>query len=264
MLPAASCSRQIQEQDSLKVLTTIYPLYDITRNIAEDRLEVVYIIQPGESPHTFELTPDRVRQLQGAEIAFKVGLGLDDWLDDTIAGLGMDTAVVEVNDGIDLIREDNITNPHIWLSISNSMIIVENITDQLIQSFPQYREEFEENKQKYLQELKSLETRGENDAKEFKKREFIAFHDAWSYLARDLNIVQVMSVEPFPGKEPAPDYVIELYKTVRQYGIGTIFVEPQLSADMVNYLARRSKVTDTGAGPAGTGEDKSDIELMHS
>jgi len=257
-----ACS-QAKLAPKLKVVTTIYPIYDITKNLAGDNLEVVCIILPGESPHTFEITPERVKQLQGAKLAFKVGLGLDDWLDDTIGSLGLGIQVHNLHQGIDLIEDKGAANPHIWLSLVNAQTIVENISERLTGSFPQFKDEFEQNQQIYMENLQEMDAGFKDEAANFSQSQFIAFHDAWSYMARDLGLEQVMSVEPFPGKEPAPQYIIELYETIQQYQLDTIFIEPQLSTDVVKYLSEDLGLEVKVLDPlGGTGGRDSYLELM--
>ncbi len=55
---------------------TIFPLYDIARHVAGPVVDVLLILPPGASPHTFEPTPSRVRALAGAQAVFVIGHGL--------------------------------------------------------------------------------------------------------------------------------------------------------------------------------------------
>lgn len=70
----------------IKVAATIYPLFDLVRNVGDGRVDVIYIIRLGESPHVFEFTPEQAKKLESVSIIFKIGLGLDDWVDE---GLGI-------------------------------------------------------------------------------------------------------------------------------------------------------------------------------
>ena len=50
-----------QPEPTTKVAATIFPIYDIARNVAGDKAEVVLITPPGASPHTFEITAEQIR-----------------------------------------------------------------------------------------------------------------------------------------------------------------------------------------------------------
>jgi len=62
-----------------KVATTIFPLYDITQQIAGDEFEVVLVLPSGASPHTFDPLPSLLKDLQGSRAVFAIGHGLDNW-----------------------------------------------------------------------------------------------------------------------------------------------------------------------------------------
>ncbi len=279
MMSFVSCAGPTPEKDTPKAVTTIYPLYDMTRQIAGQKVEVVCLMNPGESPHTFEFTPERIKRLQGAEIAIKVGLGLDDWLDSTLKSLDSNITIYDIHKGIEFMEgtctHDHGTdhhdrdhhhdhaNPHIWLSLENAKIIVDNIYHILSENYPEYDNYFMENKQHYLQEVQDLDAVFKQKAQDFNRKEFIAHHDAWVYLAHDLGIQQVMSVEPFPGKEPTPAYIIQLQKTIDQYDIKTVFIEPQLSADVVNFLTQDMDLEVKILDPlGGTEETETYLKLM--
>ncbi len=63
----------------LKVAATIFPLYDLVRQVAGPAVEVVLLVPPGASPHTFTVKPGTVRALTGCAAVFAIGHGLDDW-----------------------------------------------------------------------------------------------------------------------------------------------------------------------------------------
>ena len=63
----------------VKVAATIFPLYDLVRQVAGAAAEVVLLVPPGASPHTFTVKPGTVRALTGCAAVFTIGHGLDDW-----------------------------------------------------------------------------------------------------------------------------------------------------------------------------------------
>ena len=56
---------------------TVFPLYDLARRVAGDRLEVRLILAPGLDPHDYQPRPQDVVGLEDAGLIFAVGLGLD-------------------------------------------------------------------------------------------------------------------------------------------------------------------------------------------
>src|SRR5262245_51439201 len=63
----------------LKVAATIFPLYDLVRQVGGPAVAVVLLVPPGASPHTFTVKPGTARALTGCVAVFTIGHGLDDW-----------------------------------------------------------------------------------------------------------------------------------------------------------------------------------------
>lgn len=261
-------SRSTDESNStsdITVATTIFPLYDLVRNVAGDNVEVVSILPAGASPHTFEPTPSIVRNLTEADAIFMIGHTLDNWVID-LADQASVNKVVIVDTGIDLKpfsvtelgheddsdhidepgHEEETNNghghdldgvdPHYWLSPTNAVIIVDNITRELVALDP-------ENEAVYLSRAETLKTNIINTRDEWRNKlsglsqPIITLHDAFSYYANDLGVEIVASVEPFPGREPTPRYLQELGELVRRENVRALYVEAQLGKDRATTLA---------------------------
>jgi len=243
----------------IKVAATIYPLFDLVRNVGDGRVDVIYIIRPGESPHVFEFTPEQAKKLESVSIIFKIGLGLDDWIDEGVGNLGKDIKIVNVNENIDLID----SNPHIWLSPENAMTMIDNINKHLADIDPGNKSFYDNNSKKYIERLEVLDEKIRNETSTFNRQKFIAFHQAWVYFARDYGLEQISSIEPFPGKEPTPEYIVKLQKLIEDNNIKSIFIEPQMSTQVVNFLAEDMNLEIYTLDPLGGVEGrKTYIDLM--
>jgi zinc transport system substrate-binding protein len=66
--------------EKLQVAATIFPLYDIVREVAGDAADVTLVVVPGVSPHTFEMAPAKLAELASASAVFAIG-ELDEWID---------------------------------------------------------------------------------------------------------------------------------------------------------------------------------------
>ncbi len=256
-----------QEGNNLKVAATIYPLADIVENIAGDKIEVVNIVPPGASPHTFEVTPSSVKELQGAEIIFAIGDPLDTWTADLLSAVD-GTEVLTVDDGIDRHEfqythhheeadheedeheheeadheeeehghghehEDGELDPHYWLSTNNAKIIAGNVAAELSWLDPENAEVYQSNLLAYQAELDQVHEEIESILKSLSSRELIVFHESWNYFADefDLEIAGVFTTSP--GKEPTPSELAELHDTAEEHGITAVFSEPQLSPETI-------------------------------
>lgn len=80
--------------ERVRVVTTIGVLADWARQVGGDRVEVACLLSGSESPHTYELKPADVKLMADARVLFRVGLGLEEWLDAAIENSGNKRLVV--------------------------------------------------------------------------------------------------------------------------------------------------------------------------
>jgi len=229
-----------QAGQEIKISATIFPLYDIAQNIGGEKINVKLIAPPGASPHTFEVTAEQVKKMQNTKIIFAIGHGLDEWTAQITSSIpGAQTFTVSKN--IDLHESNHESheeehghhhgdvNPHYWLNINNAKIISKNILDELTRLDPQNTEYFQNNYNEYLQALEQADQEINNILGSISSKKMITMHDAWPYFAEEYGLEVVATFEPFPGREPTPQYLAELSQTAEENNIKTIFSEPQLS-----------------------------------
>lgn len=223
-------------QQKLKVATTIFPLYDITRKISGDLIEVVLILPPGANPHTFEPNPSTVKNIQGSRIVFKIGHGLDDWID-KISKINNQRKLITVDKDINLIKEDDQVDPHYFVSLRNTPTIAENILKEIINLDPQNQPSYTKNYQDYVERVKKQDDFWLKKMKTATNKKIVTLHDAWRYLARDYDIEIVGSFEP-EGKEITPKRLAKLQISIKQNSIKTIFSEEQLKSNILENFAK--------------------------
>ena len=78
---AIGCGKKAGGGDKPKVAVSIFPLYDLTKRIAGDRLNVMLVLPAGKSEHGYDPTPQEIARLDGAKLSIAVGLDMDGWLE---------------------------------------------------------------------------------------------------------------------------------------------------------------------------------------
>jgi zinc transport system substrate-binding protein/manganese/iron transport system substrate-binding protein len=240
--------------DRVKVAATIFPLYDITRSVAGPGAEVVLVLPPGASPHTFEPTPAAVRALSGAEVLFVIGHGLDDWAARLARGAGV-PRVVPVDAGIALRRASDTgrgrVDPHYWLSAANAKAIARIVAAELTRRAPGRRAEVERSLAAYLARLDTADARIRELLADLPTRRIATFHDAFGYFAEAYGLQVAAVFEPYPGQEPSLQFVIEFQRKIRASRVRVVFTEPQLSVEALRPIARDLGVTLAVLDPLG-------------
>ena len=249
-----------------KIAATIFPLFDIARNITGDKIDIIQIVPAGASPHTFEVTPQVVLKLQGVAAILKIGV-LDDWIDDVASSNAPGVKVVQMSGLVQLRHfSDGSIDPHIWLDLNNDKIIAQKIVQLATEIDPNDAELFKKNLDSYTVRLDRADSEIKNDFAGFTNRNIATFHDAWNYFANRYGINTVASFEPFPGKEPTPEYLASFIGAVKKYGLKAVFVEPQFSSQSIEQVASDNGIRIVTINPADGGGIPSDdfIKIMEN
>ncbi len=256
----------------LPVLASILPLADFVRQVGGDRVTVEVLVPPGASPHTYEPTPAQLRALGRARLLVLNGAGLEFWADKLVGAAGNPhLLVVRTAEGLDLVTDeehadhghpDGAGNPHVWLSPLCAMHQVENIRDALAAADPENADYYRANAERYLAELRALDSEMRARIGALSRRKFVALHGAWVYLARDYGLEQAAVVEKIPGQEPSPADVAAIVRTVKAAGAGAVFAEPQLSSKAAEAIAAEAGVPVLFLNPLGVPPDYRYLDTM--
>jgi len=228
-------------------VTTIGVLADWARQVGGDRVEVTALLTGNESPHTYEISPADVKMLADARILFRVGLGMEEWLDPAIENAGnKGLTVVEAATGItDVIRgdePDQAGNPHIWLDPQMARISIDNLVRALVSIDPKGESLYRKREAAYFAQLDSLSGAISAELVSLSDKKFVTYHDAWPYFARRFGLDIVATVEPIPGQEPSAKELARLVDMIRSAHIKVVTTEPQLPSALPDMLAKETGV----------------------
>jgi zinc transport system substrate-binding protein len=225
--------RKTYEEFTLpKVAVTIYPFYDIVKEIVGDKFEVVLIVPPGAEPHNFELRPQDIFKLRGTRIIFSHGLIIDDWTKNLTQNL-KSAKVISLYQNINLIDQD----PHFWLSIENMKKVAQKVAKEMENFDPQNKDYYEKNLENVLNKLNELSKFAQDISKNFSSRYLITQHNAFKYLAQELNLNIIGFLEG-SNKELTPAELQKLIDAIRILNIKVIFKEPGEESNLLKTLAK--------------------------
>jgi zinc transport system substrate-binding protein len=233
----------------INVATTIAPLSDFVIAVGGDRVDVTVLVPAGAEPHTYEPTPSQMKDVAKANLYVMNGGGLEFWMDKVLQ-VNKKMLIVDSSQGVKLVNESGgETDPHIWISLRNAAIQVNNICSGLIQVDPKNGEYYRKNRDDYLQKLKALDGEFNQTFAAKSGRIFIVYHPAWTYFARDYNLDQVPILEN--EKEPGPKYLGSIIDLARRNNITVIFVEPQYNPKSAEVIAQEIKAKVVALDPLG-------------
>ncbi|WP_039953933.1 metal ABC transporter substrate-binding protein [Brachyspira hampsonii] len=212
-----------KENNKIKVVTTIFPIYDFTRNIAGDNVNLQMIIKPGIEIHSFNTTPADVIDIQNADVFIYIGGESEEWAEKVVSSMdtngkkiirlidyvkALDEEIVEgmehdedhdheeeanhnehENAAEESHTHEGIYDEHIWTSPKNAELMVSAICNALSEIDSDNADIYKSNADKYNQELTVLDNEIRN-AVNSSKRKNIVFGDRFPfrYLAEEYGL----------------------------------------------------------------------------
>jgi zinc transport system substrate-binding protein len=247
----------------LRIVTSFYPMYIMAKNVARDVPGVsVRDMVPALTGclHDYSLTNDDMKKLADAQLLVTNGAGMESFLDKVLtAHPGL--KVIELAAGIPLIERGGSVNPHVWGSISNAIIEVQNLGKALAEFDPAHAALYEENAARYAAKLDALRLKMHAELAPYKGRQIITFHEAFAYFAGEFDLIVAAVIEREPGSEPSAKELAGSVELIKKNHICALFSEPQYPAAAAYTIAKETGVAVYVLDPAVTGPDDYDAYL---
>ena len=233
--------------EKIKVIASITPLADLSRQVGGDKVEVKLLLPPGASPHTYEPTPKALKDVSDARVFIKIGLGLEFWAEKIIRSSGHKNLIIVVSSSdLPLITYHEKghshgslgADPHIWLDPVIAKGIVTKIETAFAEADPQNAEYYRQNASIYREKLSRLDKEITNKVKTLRVKEYVTFHPAWNYFSRRYGLTVAGVIEESPGKEPGPRHIEKIIREIKRIGSKVVFVEPQFNPKIAEVIAK--------------------------
>lgn len=267
-----SCNKkETKENDSksldkkLKIVTTLFPTYDFSRELGKEKVDVLLLLPPGVEAHSYEPTPKDIASINNADIFIFTGENMEPWVVKLLNSLtNKNLIVVDVSKGINLRKfeeddnhkdknhedhsheEDHIhgEDPHIWTDPVLAKIIVKNIFDALSEIDSKNSNFYKENLENYDKKLDDLNKKFEDLVKKSTKNEIVTGgHFVFSYLFDRLGLKYHNAYEGFsPNAEPTPKQMKLLKETIKETQSEYIYYEELLEPKLAKLLSEEFRL----------------------
>lgn len=178
-------SSSSESDNKLKIVATIFPEYDWTREILGDRLEDVdltLLLDNGTDLHSFQPAVKDIMKVSSCDLLIYVGGESDQWIEDALkSAANPDMKVINLMEVLkDRLKEEETVegmqesyhghseeeeteyDEHVWTSLRNAEVASEAIADTLKELDPDNRDVYEQNLESYQAELKELDQKYQN------------------------------------------------------------------------------------------------------
>ncbi|MDA9083388.1 zinc ABC transporter substrate-binding protein, partial [Candidatus Pelagibacter sp.] len=140
-------------------------------------------------------------------------------------------------------------DPHIWLDPINAKVILNEITEHLIENDSKNAATYKSNLAKAISEIDKLiiDVITETNI----DLSYVVFHDAYQYYENrfNVNILGAMTVNP--DVMPGAEQIHEIHEVIEHDNVSCILSEPQFNPDIIKSIAKDTSVKTGVLDPLG-------------
>lgn len=250
-----------QEDDTLHILATTYPVYLFTTAVTEgvEGVEVTRLITEEVSClHDYTLSVSDMKAIEKADVIVMNGVGLEDFMADALAASR--AAVIDCSEGIELLpaaghhdhdhgheHDGEHYDPHIWLDPQRAIQMAARIRDGLMEIDQIHTDAYLSNGTlvtalltSWHSNLRDILTSDANTASS--NRDLITFHDGFQYFADAFDLTILKAIEEEEGAEASAAEIKEIVALIEEHDIPVIFTEVNGSDSTAQAIARETGV----------------------
>ena len=211
LLSLAACSGAARRA-RVQIVTTSFPIYDWTRNIAGDvdGVEITWLMDSGVDPHSFQPTTKDLVFVSDCDVFVYVGGESEAWADDAVASMKNENArVVKLLEGLQEAalaeeavpgaqpeheeeEEEGALDEHIWMSLRAAQRCVDLICDALCEADSANDDVYRMNADDYKAQLSALD-------------------EAYTEVVASSDLDTILVADRFPFRYLAEDYQLRYY-----------------------------------------------------
>lgn len=194
-------NERIEDEGKVKIVTSFYPIYMMTKNITEE-VEDVEVVNMAETAtgciHNYTLTTDDLKKFENADIFVINGLELEGFIN-KITKSYEDLKVINTTEKFEEklkeeYKNEHEINPHVWISLENYKEQVKEIANKLSQYDENNKDKYNENLEKYLEKLEEVENRYKNELSNLEGQTVVSLNESFEYLGGNSNF-NIISIE---------------------------------------------------------------------
>ncbi len=244
-LCACSSESSYSNSDSgkLKIISTVFPPYDLARQIAGDNAEISILLPPGSEIHNYEPSAKDMIAIRNCDIFLYIGGENEQWAEKLINSNDTENVTaVKLIDYVPTLSEDedehdhdhdhdhdheheHETDEHIWTSPKNAQLMLSAVYDAICKVDPSDKQTYTKNKDTYAKQLSDLDN-AYRSAVDNAKNKTIVLADKFPfrYLAHEYGLEFSTAFAACSDEsEPGVSTMIKLTKTIKENNIPAVY-----------------------------------------
>lgn len=237
--------------EKLKIGVTLQPYYSFVSNIVEDKAEVIPIVRLDiYNSHNYSPKPEDIKRINKLDVAVINGIGHDSFVLKLFkVADNKNIKVIEANKGIKLMKSKGLSshseyNSHTFISITQSIEQIKNITRELGELDKENKEFYYKNSEKYIKKLLSIKESAlkEIEGIDIKNFKVVTYYASYDYLFAEFNKEVDIVIEPAHGVEPSISHLKNIIEKIKAEKISVVFGEKNLENRYIEILRKETGV----------------------
>ena len=267
VLSLCACSSESSYSNSdsgkLKIISTVFPPYDLARQIAGDNAEISILLPPGSEIHNYEPSAKDMIAIRNCDIFLYIGGENEQWAEKLINSNDTENVTaVKLIDYVPTLSEDedehdhdhdheheheheHETDEHIWTSPKNAQLMLSAVYDAIFINDTANTETYTKNKDAYAKQLSDLDD-AYRSAVDNAKNKTIVLADKFPfrYLAHEYGLEFSAAFAACSDEsEPGVSTMIKLTKTIKENNIPAVYYLEFSSTKIADTLCDETEAT---------------------
>ena len=256
----------IKDSNKLQIVATLFPQYDFAKHIVGDKAEFKLLLNSGIETHNYEPTAkDMITLLDDSNMFLYTGTTLEPWTENIIKNLEeTDCSIIDISKNISLITVEEfeekhlnseilyeehheehgeIYDEHIWLSPSNSIIMIDNILESICSVDPENAEYYKSNAEEYKNQILELDNEYKALVEKSSRNEIaVGGEFAYSYLVEEygINFVSVYT-NCGEGEDPSIAKVKSVIDYINKHEMPVVYYEELSEGTVAKMIAEETE-----------------------
>jgi len=275
------------EDEQIQVVTSIFPVYEMTQAVAGDAADVSLMVGANDDPHHYEPSAQAVAAVNEADVFIYSSEVMEFWAESLLDVVENENLrIIELADGLDLSIEEADNHdehdhddddhdhnhggmdPHFWLdpvAVNNQLPL---ITNALVDADPENETIYQENTEVFSDELTTLHNQYEEAFNDATERVFLVQHQAFGHLANRYHLEQVAVSGLTTEVEPDPQQLADIVDFVNAQNIPVVYYQSGENSAIAETIADEtdtdiSVLYDLESEPVDLSGDNLYLEAMY-
>ncbi|MFM7406218.1 MAG: metal ABC transporter solute-binding protein, Zn/Mn family [Cuspidothrix sp.] len=233
------------------VVATNSILCDLTKQIAQDTINLICLIPTGINPINYKSVPEDTQTIENANLVLYHGYNFEPGLNKIIKSLKksppkLAVAQTAITNTIKIIKNNKQTvEPHVWHNPNNTIKMVKLINTKLIKTFPKNKDLYNRNTKKINQEINQLNKWIQIRLASIpeRNRKLITAHKAMIYYVKAYDIPYQGNLANAKNSGKLTDTKVKtLVKDIQKAKVPTIFGDTTTNSNVLAPIATQAKV----------------------